>query len=104
MPACSTPPAWARCERPAPQESRRFAPTALRTPISRVRSVTETSMMFMMPMPPTSSASPAMELNRMAKIDRMRLMLLRIFSWLSTWKPGRLSYRRMSICQTCSIA
>jgi hypothetical protein len=30
------------------------APMALRRPISRVRSVTETSMMFMMPMPPTS--------------------------------------------------
>ena len=27
----------------------------MRMPISRVRSVTETSMMFMMPMPPTSS-------------------------------------------------
>ena len=27
----------------------------MRTPISRVRSVTDTSMMFMMPMPPTSS-------------------------------------------------
>ncbi len=34
---------------------RRFAPMALRRPISRVRSVTLTSMMFMMPMPPTSS-------------------------------------------------
>ena len=34
----------------------RRAPSAMRTPISRVRSVTETSMMFMTPMPPTSSA------------------------------------------------
>ena len=31
------------------------APMALRTPISRVRSVTLTSMIFMMPMPPTTS-------------------------------------------------
>ena len=31
----------------------RGAPIAMRMPISRVRSVTETSMMFMMPMPPT---------------------------------------------------
>ena len=30
------------------------APIALRIPISRVRSVTVTSMMFMTPMPPTS--------------------------------------------------
>ena len=35
--------------------SRGLAPSALRTPISRVRSVTATSMMFMTPMPPTSS-------------------------------------------------
>ena len=34
--------------------SRRRAPSALRTPISRMRSVTETSMMFMTTMPPTS--------------------------------------------------
>ena len=33
----------------------RCAPIALRMPISRVRSVTVTSMMFMTPMPPTSS-------------------------------------------------
>ena len=35
------------------------APTARRTPISRVRSSTVASMMFMMPMPPTSSEMPA---------------------------------------------
>ena len=38
--------------------SRRRAPSALRMPISRVRSVTETSMMFMIPMPPTSRLMP----------------------------------------------
>ena len=31
----------------------RRAPIALRMPISRVRSVTDTSMMFITPMPPT---------------------------------------------------
>ncbi len=39
--------------------SRRLAPAVRRTPISRVRSTTDVSMMFMMPMPPTSSASAA---------------------------------------------
>ena len=39
---------------------RSLAPSALRMPISRVRSVTDTSMMFMMPMPPTSSEMLAM--------------------------------------------
>ena len=36
------------------------APSALRMPISRVRSVTDTIMMFMIPMPPTSSEMLAM--------------------------------------------
>ncbi len=36
------------------------APTARRIPISRVRSVTDSSMMFMMPMPPTISDTAAM--------------------------------------------
>jgi hypothetical protein len=35
------------------------APIARRTPISRVRSSTVASMMFMMPIPPTSSEIPA---------------------------------------------
>ena len=37
--------------------SRRRAPSALRRPISRVRSLTTISMMFMMTMPPTTSES-----------------------------------------------
>ena len=35
--------------------SLRNAPSALRIPISRVRSVTDTSMIFMTPIPPTMS-------------------------------------------------
>ena len=38
---------------------RGVAPSALRSPISRTRSVTDTSMMFITPMPPTSSEMPA---------------------------------------------
>ena len=37
-------------------------------PISRVRSVTETNMMFIMPMPPTSSEMPAMPTSTMVII------------------------------------
>jgi prepilin-type processing-associated H-X9-DG protein len=43
--------------------SRGVAPIALRMPISRVRSVTETSMMFMIPIPPTTSEMTATALN-----------------------------------------
>ena len=39
--------------------SERFAPHALRSPISRVRSPTTTSIMFIMPIPPTRSEKPA---------------------------------------------
>lgn len=38
---------------------RLLAPTALRIPISRERSETETSMIFMTPMPPTSRETTA---------------------------------------------
>ena len=36
-----------------------LAPTAMRMPISRVRSITLTSMMFITPMPPTNSDTAA---------------------------------------------
>ena len=41
--------------------SRRRAPSDLRRPISRMRSVTLVSIMFMMPMPPTNSEMDATE-------------------------------------------
>ena len=44
------------------------APTARRTPISRVRSSTVASMMFMIPMPPTTREMAAMEPSTMLKI------------------------------------
>ena len=47
--------------------SRFLAPMALRVPISRVRSVTVTSMMFMMPMPPTRREMAAMPPRRKRK-------------------------------------
>ena len=37
-----------------------FAPRDLRIPISLVRSVTDTSIMFIIPIPPTSREMPAM--------------------------------------------
>ena len=45
-----------------------LAPTARRSPISRVRSSTVASMMFMMPIPPTRSEIPAMQAMTMVKM------------------------------------
>ncbi len=54
--------------------------TAMRMPISWVRSVTETSMMFMTPMPPTTR-----EMTAMAEIIRVRVavVFLTVFKMLS---------------------
>src|SRR5215510_12415877 len=53
--------------------SRWRAPTALRTPISLVRSTTDTSIMFMMTMPPTTSDIPTTN-NDTEKITLVRLL------------------------------
>ena len=52
--------------------SRRLAPAARRIPISPVRSTTDMSMTFMIPMPPTSSASAATLPMTMAKVRWVR--------------------------------
>ena len=54
----------------------------MRRPISRVRSVTDSSMMFMMPMPPTSSDTPATLASssvivRLDALERLRQLLER---------------------------
>ena len=68
----------------------RSAPMARRMPISRVRSVTVTSMMFMMPMPPTSRLMAAIP-PRIREIMPICLFCscCQEFSW-STWKPPAL--------------
>ena len=72
---------WARMSRPR-------APTALRMPISRVRSRTDTSMMFMIPMPPTMS-----EIEAMPPSSRVRVALIdeaasSSWVWLKTLKSA----------------
>ena len=74
---------------------------AMRMPISRVRSVTETKRMFMIPMPPTSSEIDA----TMASSAAMTWLLLSCASaiWLrlrtlksSSW-PGWMWWRRARV-------
>ncbi|VTQ60405.1 Uncharacterised protein [Stenotrophomonas maltophilia] len=62
--------------------SLRRAPTAMRTPISRVRSVTDTSMMFITPIPPTTNATAAMELIIMVRMPVVCSMDSRICALL----------------------
>ena len=64
------------------------APIALRMPISRVRSVTVTSMMFMTPMPPTSRLMAATAPSRMVKTELVELDVASRLAWLRTWKSA----------------
>src|SRR5438128_12272567 len=88
--------------------SRRVAPMALRTPISRVRSVTETIMIAITPTPPTSSPTAERASITMRTSSVVLLRLSRNFSWLTTAKllswPGRRCRRRRSASVTSSIA
>ena len=62
------------------------APIALRMPISRVRSVTVTSMMFMTPMPPTSSEIAATAPSSTVNVRLLALVVCSSEAWLSTRK------------------
>ena len=84
------------------------APSALRMPISRVRSVTDTIMMFMMPMPPTSSEMLAIAPKRtvIIAVDWLtEAMMLAVFC---TWKSFSLSpvmrwrWRRSVVISSCT--
>ena len=68
--------------------SARRAPIALRMPISRVRSVTVTSMMFITPIPPTSSEIAATAPSSVVKTLGALVEASRTEPWLMTWKPG----------------
>ena len=66
----------------------------MRMPISRVRSVTLTSMMFMIPMPPTTSETPAIEPSSTVITAVVAVAASAISCWLRTVKsssrPGRM--------------
>ena len=80
--------------------SLRRAPTAMRRPISRVRSVTETSMMFMMPIPPTSSAIDATAESSSVRMRwlaaRASVISERLRTRKSSSSPGPMRWRSRS--------
>ena len=70
--------------------SRRFAPMAFRMPISRVRSVTDTSMIFMIPMPPTSRDMPAIMPKKTTRVFVVSSRVSMVLCWLMTVKSSLL--------------
>ena len=65
-----------------------LAPIAMRMPISRVRSVTDTSITFITPMPPTTNDIAAMADNIVVKIENACSFDLRISACVRTPKSG----------------
>ena len=57
-----------------------LAPTLIRRPISRVRSVTDTYIMFIIPIPPTSKEMPATLPSKMVMVDMVEFIILDISS------------------------
>jgi hypothetical protein len=60
----------------------------MRMPISRVRSVTDTSMMFMTPMPPTTSETSATENSRLVTVSCVDVSMLVISAMLLVEKSS----------------
>ena len=85
-----------------------FAPILMRRPISRVRSVTLTYMMFMIPMPPTSSEIPATAANSTVIISVVLVNIVLNSCWLRMVKSSSsLSFNlwlRRSISEISSMA
>src|SRR6266581_1434049 len=80
---------------------RRFAPIALRMPISRVRSATDTNMMFMMPMPPTKSERPVINSPMVAMVPATRWNMSTNWScWLMAKSSGSLGAKRRILRMT----
>ncbi len=68
--------------------SRPCAPTAMRVPISRVRSVTLTSMMFMIPIPPTINEMTATPASSAVIVSVVAVAVAAISSWVRTVKSS----------------
>ncbi len=73
------------------------APVAMRMPISRVRSVTLTSMMFITPMPPTSSEIAAIEPSSTVSVFCVSVAVSRSEAMLRIWK-STVRWRASSSC------
>ena len=88
--------------------SRPRAPTAMRRPISRVRSVTDTSMMFMMPMPPTRSETDAIAARSIVMMRADSSWAANISARTRTWKssswPAWSRWRCRRMARICSSA
>src|SRR5205807_366570 len=81
--------------------SRRAAPIALRIPISRVRSVTVTSMMFMIPIPLITSAMNAMMISTIVNASEIFFAAFRIAVSVSTLYSASAGCLLLSNWATC---
>lgn len=82
-----------------------FAPSALRVPISLVRSVIETSIIFITPIPPTKREMPAINAIAMETVSIMSFMelviLLIVFFTFSTFNLKKKYEQPVFILSDC---
>ncbi len=87
---------------------RRRAPSARRRPISRMRSSTETSMMFITPTPPIPRVSAPMNTSSTCRPMVMPSMMGRNSSrpniWIARLSVGEKRWRLPMAARTCSMA
>ena len=79
------------------------APTAMRRPISLVRSVTETSMIFMMPTPPTTREIMATIIRRLVITSVVLLMARDISAMSHTRKSSSWPSLRLCLARITSV-
>ncbi|SRN37740.1 Uncharacterised protein [Shigella flexneri] len=83
------------------------APTAMRMPISRVRSVTDTSIIFITPIPPTTSEITATSVRNSCKV---RVVFSTVFKTPSMFQvkksflPWRSESKRVSCCSASALS
>ncbi len=88
--------------------SLRLAPRAFRTPISRIRPATDSNMIFMITMPPTTretDTSPGIAANRiLLMVSHVLRRSLDVWSQKLFSSPGRSRRSRLKAASTSSIA
>ena len=83
------------------------APVAMRMPISWIRSVTLTSMMFITPMPPTNSEIAAIEPSSMVRVFWVSEIMSSkdaILNTRTSLVPWRCTSRSIAACSVASMA
>ncbi len=83
--------------------SPRWAPMALRSPISLVRSVTVVNIIFIIPIPPTNKEIPATEANKVVNTPVTLEAVATMSAWLTTLKSAAAALAILCLTKSNSV-